>query len=366
MNITLNREQLLPALSDLNGVVESRPALAILANVLINISPQEIRLTTTDMEVELSEAIPGEFGETGEITVPARKLLDICRTLPEAAEIALTVEDERVKVVSGRSRFSLLSLPAQEFPRVEPGQTDLSFSLSQAVFKSLLERTAFAMARQDVRYYLNGILLEAEAGQLRAVATDGHRLALCEVDITFPVEEKKQLIMPRKGVMELLRLLHDSEDEVEIVMSGNHIRIVRGDLIFTSKLIDGKYPEYNRVIPPPAQQPVLAQRELLKRSLGRASILSTDKYRGVRITLEENKLSANVHNPEQEQAEDEIDVEYSGEKLEVGFNVSYLLDAVSIIQTDKVKLSISSPKSGCLVLPEEGEGCKYIVMPLML
>ncbi len=366
MNITLNREQLLPALSDLNGVVESRPALAILANVLINISPQEIRLTTTDMEVELSEAIPGEFGETGEITVPARKLLDICRTLPEAAEIALTVEDERVNVASGRSRFSLLSLPAQEFPRVEPGQTDVSFSLSQAVFKSLLERTAFAMARQDVRYYLNGVLLEAEAGQLRAVATDGHRLALCEVDITFPAEEKKQLIMPRKGVMELLRLLHDSEDEVEIVMSGNHIRIVRGDLIFTSKLIDGKYPDYNRVIPAPAQQPVLAQREILKRSLGRASILSTDKYRGVRITLEENKLSANVHNPEQEQAEDEIDVEYSGEKLEVGFNVSYLLDAVSIIQTDKVKLSISSPKSGCLVLPEEGEGCKYIVMPLML
>ncbi|MCY4153904.1 MAG: DNA polymerase III subunit beta [Gammaproteobacteria bacterium] len=353
-------------MSDLNGVVESRPALAILANVLINISPQEIRLTTTDMEVELSEAIPGEFGEVGEITVPARKILDICRALPEAAEIALTVEDERVNVASGRSRFSLLSLPAQEFPRVEPGQTDISFSLSQAVFKSLLERTAFAMARQDVRYYLNGVLLEAEAGRLRAVATDGHRLALCEVDIAFPTEEKKQLIMPRKGVMELLRLLHDSEDEVEIVMSGNHIRIVRGDLIFTSKLIDGKYPDYNRVIPALAQQPVLAQRETLKRSLGRASILSTDKYRGVKITLEADKLSANVHNPEQEQAEDEIDVEYSGEKLEVGFNVSYLLDAVSIIQTDKVKLSISSPKSGCLVLPEEGEECKYIVMPLML
>lgn len=366
MNIKINREQLLPTLNDLSGVVESRPTLAILANVLINISPQELRLTTTDMEVELSAAIPGEFGEIGEITVPARKFLDICRTLPEAAEMTMIVEDERVNVSSGRSRFSLLSLPAQEFPRVEPGEADVRFSLPQNVFKSLLERSAFAMARQDVRYYLNGVLLEAENDKLRSVATDGHRLALCEVEAAVPGEEKRQLIVPRKGVHELLRVLDDSEDEMEIVMSGNHIRIIKGDLIFTSKLIDGKYPDYNRVIPALATVPVLAQREILKRSLSRASILSTDKYRGVKITLEEDKLKSHVHNPEQEQAEDEIDVEYTGDKLEVGFNVSYLLDAVSIIQTDKVRLSISSPKSGCLVLPEEGEECKYIVMPLML
>ena len=366
MNININREQLLPTLNDLHGVVDARPGLPILANVLMNVSPQELRLTTTDMEVELSAAIAGEFGQSGEITVPARKFLDICRSLPEAAEISLAVEDDRVNVSSGRSRFSLLSLPAQEFPRVEPGVVDISLSLPQNVFKSLLERTAFAMARQDVRYYLNGLLLEAEANQLRAVATDGHRLALCDVDIASPLEEKRQLIVPRKGVTELLRLLDDTQDELEIVMSGNHIRIVVGDLIFTSKLIDGKFPEYNRVIPQLAAQTVLAQRDVLKKSLSRASILSTDKFRGVKITLEGDKLRAHLHNPEQEQAEDEIDVEYSGEQVVVGFNVSYLLDAVSIIQTDKVRLSITSSKSGCLVLPEEGDRCKYIVMPLMI
>ena len=366
MNLKINRDIFLPALNNLNGVVETRPTLAILANVLLNVSSQQLRLTTTDMEVELSEAISGEFGQTGEVTIPARKILDICRTLPEGAEITLSVEDERVNVSSGRSRFSLISLPAQEFPLVDPGEADIRFTLPQKQFKSLLDRTAFAMARQDVRYYLNGVLLEAQNDRLRAVATDGHRLALCDADVTIPAEEKKQLIIPRKGVQELVRLVGETDAEMEVVMSRNHIRVVLDDLVFTSKLIDGKYPDYNRVIPEISANPVLAQRETLKKSLSRASILSSDKYRGVKISLEQDKLRALVHNPEQEQAEDEIDVEYSGEDIEVGFNVSYLLDAVSIVQTDKVRLSVSSPKSGCLVLPEEGGECKYIVMPLLL
>ena len=366
MNLIINRNRLLPALVSVCGVVDSRPTLAILANLLVRISPQEIILTATDMEVELSASITGEFGSSGEITVPARKFLDICRALPEDAEINLLVENERVNLTSGRSRFSLLSLPAQEFPLVELGETDIRFALPQKLFKSLLDRTAFAMAKQDVRYYLNGILLETQQNNLRAVATDGHRLALCDVGVVIPTEEKRQLIVPRKGVQELLRLLGDSGGEMEIVMSKNHVRIALDNLVFTSKLIDGKYPDYNRVIPEPSAHLVQAQREPLRLSLSRASILSSDKYRGVKITLEQNKLRALVQNPEHEQAEDEIDVEYSGENQEVGFNVSYLLDAVSIIQTDRVRLSVSSPKSGCLVLPEEGEGSKYIVMPLLL
>lgn len=366
MNLILNRDLVLPALNNLNGVVESRPTLAILANILVNVSPNQLRLTTTDMEVELTESISGEFGQSGSITIPARKTLDICRSLPEGAEITLTIENERVNVSSGRSRFSLLSLPAQEFPLVDPGETDISFKLPQQLFKSLLDRTAFAMARQDVRYYLNGVLLEAQQDRLRAVATDGHRLALCDVALDIPTEEKKQLIIPRKGVQELVRLVGDTDVEMEIVMSKNHVRVVLDELVFTSKLIDGKYPDYNRVIPETSETPVMAQREPLRRSLSRASILSSDKYRGVKISLEQDKLRSLVNNPEQEQAEDEVDVEYSGGNLEVGFNVSYLLDAVSIIQTDKVRLSVSSPKSGCLLLPEEGEDCKYIVMPLLL
>ena len=366
MDLSINRTQLLPALTSVCGVVDSRPTLAILANLLVSVSPEQIRMTSTDMEVELSAAITGEFGSSGDITVPARKLLDICRALPEDAEMNLKVENERVNLTSGRSRFSLLSLPAQEFPLVEPGETDIRFTIPQRLFKSLLDRTAFAMAKQDVRYYLNGVLLEAQQNNLRAVATDGHRLALSDVDVVIPTEEKKQLIVPRKGVQELMRLLGESDDEMEIVMSKNHVRIELDNLIFTSKLIDGKYPDYNRVIPEPSAHMVQAQREPLRQSLSRASILSSDKYRGVKITLEQNKLRALVHNPEHEQAEDEIDVEYSGENQEVGFNVSYLLDAVSIIQTDRVRLSVSSPKSGCLVLPEDGEGSKYIVMPLLL
>ena len=366
MDLSINRTQLLPALTSVCGVVDSRPTLAILANLLVSVSPEQIRMTSTDMEVELSAAITGEFGSSGDITVPARKLLDICRALPEDAEMNIKVENERVNLTSGRSRFSLLSLPAQEFPLVEPGETDIRFTIPQRLFKSLLDRTAFAMAKQDVRYYLNGVLLEAQQNNLRAVATDGHRLALSDVDVVIPTEEKKQLIVPRKGVQELMRLLGESDDEMEIVMSKNHVRIELDNLIFTSKLIDGKYPDYDRVIPEPSAHMVQAQREPLRQSLSRASILSSDKYRGVKITLEQNKLRALVHNPEHEQAEDEIDVEYSGENQEVGFNVSYLLDAVSIIQTDRVRLSVSSPKSGCLVLPEDGEGSKYIVMPLLL
>ena len=366
MKLILNRDMLLPTLNNLNGVVESRPSAPILGNMLLGVSAEQLRLTTTDMEVELTGSIAGDFGASGDITLPARKMQDICRSLPDGAELTLMVENERVNVSSGRSRFSLLSLPAEEFPLVEPGASDISFKVPQKLFKSLLDRTAFAMARQDVRYYLNGVLLEAQKDRLRAVATDGHRLALCDVAVEIPTEETRQLIIPKKGVQELLRLVGDADEEMEIVMSKNHVRIVLNELIFTSKLIDGKYPDYNRVIPELAANPVLAQQELFRRSLSRASILSTDKYRGVKISLEQDKLIALVQNPDQEQAEDEIDVEYAGENLEVGFNVSYLLDAVTAIQTDKVRLSVSSPKSGCLVLPEEGRDCKYIVMPLLL
>ena len=366
MNLNINNSTLVAVLSKLCGVVEPRPTLAILGNVLLNITPDALRLTTTDMEVELSASVGGTFGASGDITIPARKMFDICKALPDTAELSLVVDGERVNLSSGRSRFSLLSLPAQEFPLVEAADTDVKLAVPQNVFKSLLERTAFAMAKQDVRYYLNGVLLEAQQGRLRAVATDGHRLALCDVDVTVPTEVTKQLIIPRKGVQELLRLVGDSDSEMEIVMSKNQIRITLDNYVFTSKLIDGKYPDYNRVIPEPAENMVLAQREPLKQSLSRASILSSDKYRGVKITLEQDKLRALVHSPDQEQAEDEIDVEYAGENLEVGFNVTYLHDAVNIIQTDKVRLSVSSPKSGCLVLPEEGGSCKYIVMPLLL
>ncbi len=366
MNLIITRKALLPALQDVAGVVDRRPPLPILSNLLVNVSDNQLRLTATDMEVELSVTLAGVFEQTGDITLPARKLLDICRALPDDAELNLSIENERAVITSGRSRFILLTLPAQEFPQVDPGEAEARFTIQQGQFKSLLDRTAFAMAQQDVRYYLNGVLLEAQQGRLRAVATDGHRLALCDVSVDLPKDEIKQLIVPRKGVLELMRLVTDSEKEMEVLMSKNHVRITLDGLVFTSKLIDGKFPDYARVIPNLSETPVTTRRELLRQGLSRAAILSSDKFRGVRITLGKDKLRALVHNPEQEQAEEEIDVTYSGNDQEVGFNVSYLLDAVSIIQTETVRLSISSPKSGCLVLPGEGSECKYIVMPLLL
>ena len=366
MKFIIAKETLLPALQDVVGVVERRPSLPILSNLLLNLSPEGIRLTTTDMEVELVVTIAGEFEQTGDITLPARKLFDICRALPDEADLSFSIESGRASIVSGKSRFTLATLPAQEFPQIELLDADAKFTIQQDVFKSLLAKTAFAMAQQDVRYYLNGLLLEAQQDKLRAVATDGHRLALCDVDVALPVDEIKQLIVPRKGVLELTRLLQDSETEMQVQMSRNHIRVDLGRLVFTSKLIDGKFPDYTRVVPEQGETPVLVKQAALRQGLSRASILSSDKYRGVRITLEKDKLRALVHNQEQEEAEEEIDVEYAGDAMEVGFNVSYLLDAVSIIQTEALRITISTPKSGCLLLPGEGTECRYVVMPLLL
>ena len=222
------------------------------------------------------------------------------------------------------------------------------------------------MAQQDVRYYLNGLLLELDKTNVRAVATDGHRLAMCDTENTIKTNEKIQIIVPRKGVMELIRLLENNDDKVKVLISTNHIRVDFESMVFTSKLIDGKFPDYDRVIPEAAGPPVIADREMLKQSLIRASILSNEKYRGVRIILKKGKLRALAHNPEQEEAEEELDVDYEGQELEIGFNVSYLLDALGIIKTKNVRITIKDPNSSCLLLPENEDKCKYVVMPMRL
>ena len=261
-------------------------------------------------------------------------------------------------------------LPLLEFEGkihlIEDLQSQVSFDVEQSTFKNLLDKTAFAMAQQDVRYYLNGLLLEIDGGTLRAVATDGHRLALCDTELKLDVDETVQVIVPRKGVSELIRLFHDSQDSAHVEISNNHIRINWADLCFTSKLIDGKFPEYSRVIPEEGKDPIKADRELLKQSLTRASILSNEKYRGVRILLETNRLRALAHNPEQEEAEEELEVNYSGPEMEIGFNVSYLLDALGIIKTEDVILTVSDPNSSCLILPNDQAQSKYVVMPMRL
>ena len=267
---------------------------------------------------------------------------------------------------SGKSRFTLASLPPQEYPVVEISDPIATFNIKQSVLESLLENTQFAMAQQDVRYYLNGLLLEISKDNLRAVATDGHRLALDETKVESGVAEAIQIIIPRKGITELMRLLSDEGADIQIEVSKNHIRIKTTSACFTSKLIDGRFPEYQRVIPELSEKAVLADREELRHSLTRASILSNEKYRGVRIILAPDSLRALAHNPEQEEAEEEVEVDYAGDEIEIGFNVSYLLDTLSIIKSEKVKLSVADPNSSCLILPEDSSLCQYVVMPMRL
>ncbi len=367
MKFNINRDSLLPALQQLSGVIDRRQSLPILSNLLFVFSKQTLTITASDMEVELVVSLSVDTDVELEITLPARKLLDICKALPVGSELEIGINKDKALIKSGKSRFTLATLPAQEYPVIDFSETDGQFKISQKQLEKLMENTQFAMAQQDVRYYLNGLLIEISRNSFRCVATDGHRLALDETKIDTGVNDLLQIIVPRKGISELLRLLEQDDSEAEILISKNHIRIQKPRFCFTSKLIDGRFPEYKRVIPEISQTSVIADREELRNSLTRASILSNEKYRGVRIILAENSLRALAHNPEQEEAEEELDVVYQGGEMEIGFNVSYLLDALAIIKSEKVTLSMLDPNSSCLILPkEEGNNSQYVVMPMRL
>ena len=330
MKFSIQREDFLKPLQQVIGVVERRQTLPVLGNVLINASKKQIRLTATDLEVELQAQVTVPVTETGDITLPARKLLDICRTLPEEAQLDISVKKDRALVRSGKSRFTLSTLPATEFPVIDKIKSAKRITLPQNKLHELIERTAFSMAQQDVRYYLNGLMLEPANGILRAVATDGHRLAMCEIEADTGDSNGEQVIVPRKGVQELHRLLEDNDESVTVEVGSNHIRITTGELRFTSKLIDGRFPDYTRVIPKNADKQLLVNRDLLRQALTRTSILSNEKYRGIRLDVSENNIKIQAHNPEQEEAIEEIDATYSEEDLVVGFNVTYILDVLNV------------------------------------
>lgn len=366
MKLSISREEILPALQVVNGVVERKQTLPILSNFLFAVTKSAICLTATDMEVELVATIDKAGQKPGETTLPAKKFLDICRALPDNSLISMEINNDRAVILSGKSRFVLSVLPAQEYPSIDFSDDKVHFRISQSSFKKVLDNTAFAMAQQDVRYYLNGLLLELEEKHLRAVATDGHRLALCDTDLSSTQHKPVQVIVPRKGVTELNRLLRDEEKDIDVMISSNHLRIDIDGIRFTSKLVDGKFPDYTRVIPKESETPIIANREQLRQSLTRASILSNEKYRGVRIVLEPGRLKALAHNPDQEEAEEEMEIDYTGAEVEIGFNVSYLLDALNIIKTDNVIITITDPNSSCLFLPENTIDSKFVVMPMRL
>jgi len=368
MKFTISRDALMKPLNLVAGVVERRQTLPILSNVKLELDDGVLGLTGTDLEVELVGRIGlMDAADSGEVTVPARKLADICKSLPDGSDLELSVEGERVILRSGRSRFTLSTLPANEFPSIDQAAGSLEFSVNQNQLKRLIERTSFSMAQQDVRYYLNGMLFEVSSEQLRTVATDGHRLAMATLSEPLDgVTETVQVILPRKGVQELQRLLQHPEADVKIVIGSNHFRASTEEFTFTSKLVDGKFPDYDRVLPRGATRAMISTRAELKDSLSRTAILSNEKYRGVRLIVDNNTLDIHANNPEQEEAEESLGVEYTDERVEIGFNVSYLIDVLGVLQGGQVRFSFTDGSSSVLIEDPEDEAATYVVMPMRL
>jgi DNA polymerase-3 subunit beta len=368
MKFTIQRATLLKPLQMIGGVVEKRQTLPILSNVLVQVQDQTLAFTATDLEIELIGSVAvEEVAQTGATTVSARKLLDICRALPDDAILKMALEGEQMIIRSGKSRFALTTLPAQDFPNVDTGTFPLQFVTSQAKFRKLLGKTHFAMGQQDVRHYLNGILFDINQGVIKCVATDGHRLAYSSINEENLADAATRIILPRKSVLELVRLLDvNSDADMTVCIGDNHFRIITPDFTFTSKLISAQYPDYDKLIPRSIVNTAIASREGLKQALVRASILSNEKFRGIRLHLDNNQLRIVANNPEHEEAEVMIDLDYSGEGLEIGFNAAYLLDVVSAIASDNIHWSFNDPNSGVLIEPSDKGDSLYVVMPMRL
>ncbi len=366
MRLSIQREALLRPLQHVVGVVERRQTLPVLSNLLVQVDADGVAITGTDLEVEMIARAEAEDLEPGEITIPARKLFDICRALPDGARIKLETKGDRVQLSSGRSRFTLTTLPASEFPVIDNIELVERVSLPEAALKSLMERTGFAMAHQDVRYYLNGMLFDLRESALRCVATDGHRLAMAETQLDQVIQSPRQIIVPRKGVVELQGLFEAGDGSVEIEFGRNHLRLRRDRVTFTSKLIDGKFPDYEAVVPIGADKEVRVAREELRAALQRAAILSNEKYRGVKIEVEPDRLRIIAHNPEQEEAVEELEAHTSVSDLSVGFNVGYLLDALGALEGEEILMCLRDGQSSCLLRKPDSEDVRHVIMPLRL
>jgi DNA polymerase-3 subunit beta len=366
MRFSLQREAFLKPLTQVVNVVERRQTLPVLANFLVQVQNGQLSLTGTDLEVEMIAHTAVDDSDNGEVTIPARKLFDIVRALPDGSRVTVSQSGDKVTVQAGRSRFTLATLPANDFPSVDEVEATERVNVPETALKELIERTAFAMAQQDVRYYLNGLLFDLRDKTLRCVATDGHRLALCESTLENPVETKRQIIVPRKGVTELQRLLEGGDRVLELEVGRSHIRVKRDDVSFTSKLIDGRFPDYEAVIPIGADREVKIDRETLRAALQRVAILSNEKYRGVRVEVSPNLLKVSSNNPEQEEAQEEVEADTKVSDLAIGFNVNYLQDALSALRDEHVIIQLRDANSSALVREASGEKSRQVVMPLRL
>jgi len=366
MHIQIVREDLLKPLGRVAGAAERRQSLPILSNLLVKVDGSSLTLVGTDLEIEVVARQGVKKAEPGAITVPARKFLEICKAMPAEAKIEIRHDKDKTVIKSGRSRFSLQSLPAADFPSLETTSWTDSFSIPQKELKALLDKTHFCMAQQDVRYYLNGLLLETAEQLLRAVATDGHRLAYSECPLEGAPKIGRQAIVPRKGVQELLRFLEEGDEPAQVQLSTNHMRVNLPDLTFTCKLIDGRFPDYTRVIPSSHPKHIRVARDDLRGMLGRVSILANEKYRGVRFSLQPGLLTVIAHNPEQEEAREELQTDYKGDEMEIGFNASYISDAVAAIRSEEIEIGLTDGNSSCTLNPPGTTTERYVVMPMRL
>ncbi len=369
MNININRDNLLPGLQKVIGIVEAKGTMQMLSHVKVSFEGNTVQITGTDLEVELisNQTLPTKIEGSHTITVPGKKLLDICKALPENAMIELKKNKGQISLRCKQSKFTLSTLPAEDFPDTQKIQENISFNIEQGQFKTILQRTSFAMAQHDVRYYLNGMLLEICPSEMRAIATDGHRLALNRLAIKSDVDHKVQCIIPRKAALELNRLLDAIDDIIDVSIGNNFIRIKTPQWNFTSKLVEGRFPDYERVIPKKTTNTIYLDKEEFKNSLSRSAILCNEKFRGVRVLIHNNLLQITADNPEQEVAEEKLQVKYDGDEMDIGFNVSYLLENLNTLKTAQVALKFTNANSSILLEEVEGHHDSiFVIMPMRL
>lgn len=361
------QDKVLAALQSVAGIVERRHTLPVLANVLVRKVGAELQLTTSDLEIQIrTQADLGGDEGTFATTVGARKLIDILRTLPSDQRVTLESKDAKLILKGGKSKFTLQTLPAEDFPLVQEAPSfGPVFSLPQKTLKSLMNQVSFAMAVHDIRYYLNGILFVAEGKQLSLVATDGHRLAFASATLDVEVP-KQEVILPRKTVLELQRLLSDKDGALELQFASNQAKFRFDGMEFVTKLVEGKFPDYNRVIPRNHKNILVLGRTALLSAMQRAAIMTTDKFKGVRMSVEPGVLRLAANNADQEEAVDEIDIEYTGDAIEMGFNVTYLIDALNNMSQDMVRIELSDGNSSALITIPDNEHFKYVVMPMRI
>jgi DNA polymerase III subunit beta len=365
--LQIDRDELLKPLQAVTGIVERRHTLPILSNVLIEREGEQLRLVATDLEIQiLTRRAIGKGGMDESLTVSARKLQDILRSLPDAANVSLDAQNNRLQVRAGKSRFNLQTLPATDFPLLaDSGPALANVSVSQKVLKDVFQLVQFAMAQQDIRYYLNGMLFILEKEQMRVVATDGHRLSYASGTVATQ-NEKREVILPRKAVLELTRLLAENDERVEIEVYANQVKFRFGDIELTTKVIDGKFPDYTRVIPTNYQKHFKVDRTALLQALQRAAILSNEKFRGVRWMLTGNALRISCTNNEQEEAQEELEIAYAGDALDVGFNITYLLDVLNNVESAEIDCAFGDASSSMLITLPNRADYRYVVMPMRI